>query len=187
MKVNPVKTVLVVAFLLGCLTLTGCVAILAHAITDRSFSRNDSPPYRERPYRLYAGADRATNDIAVLHASHPAVISKVDETVGPARYGKFSVFLSNRTIELLPGPHTLVLNYYDSWGITSTRGAFLRVALEAGRTYELTATVAGAPTGWRRNVLTPAAYSEITYTLRDAVSGAVIPLERLSNTGEELK
>ena len=149
-----------------------------------------SPWPAPAPFKAYNGAVQPISAIATLHATPPAFISVLDGAPGPLEYDEFKVFIvhtslvsiDGQTIELLPGQHTVTLNYFRAHGTGATRstyGSTFMFSAEAGKAYDLTANYKANDEGWRAGVaagLGASTYGNITYALRDASTGVAIPL-----------
>ncbi|MCX7009059.1 MAG: hypothetical protein NTY53_17725 [Kiritimatiellaeota bacterium] len=108
------------------------------------------PSAGNETFKAYDGAVKPSIELAVVHASTPVYISKVDDKVGPTkvsfRWGGFRAFLTTKSfcrngldIEVLPGAHVLIFNFAEGNTVFSTAGTEVSANFEAGKRYEVTA------------------------------------------------
>lgn len=132
------------------------------------------------PYKAYEGPIRPRAEIATLLALPPAVVSKIDDKEGYSfRDIPFKGFIlrgipririAGLEIDLLPGKHSLVLNYWAGWNRKSIKGGKCSVELDAGKDYEITATTEFTKqSGYTE-------YFNIQYKIREIQTGEEIPL-----------
>ena len=147
------------------------------------------------PYRLYEGAVRDPKEIAIIQGQVPVIISRVDGKRGPRNFDGYDAFIYHGrnipglfTLELEPGCHTLAMNYdliaipfYRGKGWHSLKATWCRMNLEAGKVYEVKATITPDSSG---NKIIDAVASPnsatISFSFTDKSTGAALKVDYIN-------